>query len=352
MRIGLLAYSTNTGLGYQTYEFYKHMSPVKTLVVDLAMYNMMETHHDRYPDARLCRGIPSNNDMEWLTDDIDVVFVCETPLNYHLFTAARRKGVLSIQQYNYEFLDYFDNPSLPKPDILAAPTTWNTDKIKALNIARVMDWPVPIDRDNIPFREITECNTFVHIAGRPAAYDRNGTLDFIQAANDLGDSFNYILYIQPPKDNKSGAIYKQIDKALRRSQVPIAVVENIKNNAAMYETGDVVVLPRRYGGLCLPAREALSAGMPVIMPNISPNNSLLPGDWLSEAEKYMSFIAHTEIDVYRTKNLEQTMLMFADSKIMSSANFLADMIADKLSWDVLKPRYLEWMEDARKDKKN
>ena len=68
--------------------------------------------------------------MEWLTNDVAVVFVCETPLNYHLYHAAKQKGVATFQQYNYEFLDYFRNPDWHKPTVLAAPTLWNIDIVK------------------------------------------------------------------------------------------------------------------------------------------------------------------------------------------------------------------------------
>ena len=80
MRIGLLAYSTDTGLGNQTYEFYKHMKPAKTLLVDLSSLNGMETHHDRFPDAQIVQGIPDCNAMQWLVEGVDLIFVCETPL--------------------------------------------------------------------------------------------------------------------------------------------------------------------------------------------------------------------------------------------------------------------------------
>jgi hypothetical protein len=36
----------------------------------------------------------------------------------------------------------------------------------------------------------------------------------------------------------------------------------------------VILIPRRYGGLCLPAQEALSFGRALVMPDVSPN-----ADW-------------------------------------------------------------------------
>ena len=96
MKIGLLAYSTNTGLGIQTLNFYKHMQPTKTLLVDLHKFNGMKTHHERFQDGEvmLTRNMPDCQHMDWLTNDVDIVFICETPLNYCLMEKAKAKGVL------------------------------------------------------------------------------------------------------------------------------------------------------------------------------------------------------------------------------------------------------------------
>jgi hypothetical protein len=71
-----------------------------------------------------------------------------------------------------------------------------------------------------------------------------------------------------------------------------------KNREDMYSGFDFMVLPRRYAGLCLPMNEALLSGLPVFMTNISPNNKVLPSDWLVDASVVDQFKAKTLIDVY------------------------------------------------------
>ena len=39
MKLGLIARADNTGLGMQTWEFYRAMKPEKTLVVDISAMN-------------------------------------------------------------------------------------------------------------------------------------------------------------------------------------------------------------------------------------------------------------------------------------------------------------------------
>lgn len=334
MKIGLLAYSTNTGLGVQTLNFYKHMKPHKTLIADLSSMNHMETHHERFPDAIVCNGFPSCQYMDWLTEDVDLVFVCETPLNYCLYEKAKAKGVKTVMQYNYEFLDYFNQPDLPKPDVLAAPANWNKQRVIDGNFAPVIDLPVPTDTSAINYREISECRTIIHIAGRQAVNDRNGTMTFIKAALKCGNRFKYKIYVQ----SIDGETDRMICDA--QKQISIEVIYDAFY-AEMYQDGDLLVMPRKYGGLCLPVQEALAAGIPVIMPDIEPNNYLLPKQWLVKAERTRSFMTRTMIDIYETdpNMLAFKMCEFSDDEFMKWSNKEAEQIGKGLKWETLKTYY-------------
>ena len=46
--------------------------------------------------------------------------------------------------------------------------------------------------------------------------------------------------------------------------------------------------------------EALASAMPVIMPDISPNNQVLPHNWLVPAEVTDFFMARTKVDICTT----------------------------------------------------
>lgn len=351
MRVGLLAYSTDTGLGHQTLEFYHHMKPHKTLVCDLRRFNGMDTHHERYPDAQVVRGIPDCNAMDWLTDDVDAVFVAETPLNFCLFEKARQKGVVAIQQYNYEFLDFFRHPDWEAPGILAAPTSWNIDKVRALNKAPVVDWPVPVNRDQIPFRKIEQLRMFVHVVGRPAVHDRNGTIAFLNAALKIGNRFKYRIFVQNPIDARAIEYFEPVRRAIEDAQTKLDTLEVVfdtPNYRDIYAEGDVLVLPRKYGGLCLPMNEALSAGMPVIMTDVAPNGDRLPKEWLVKANHRGTFFAHVDIDYYEAdvNYLTFAMLQFAEGDTMKKANLMANEIAEGLSWEKLAPLYQSLIEQV------
>lgn len=344
MKIGLLAYSTDTGLGNQTFEFYYHMHPEKTLLIDLSQHNQMKTNHAKYPTAKVNMGYPTNDSIKWLVEGVDVIFVCETPLNYFLFEYAKSQGVLTIQQPNPEFLDYFRQPHLPKPDVLALPTPWMRDKIEALNLSsKIIQLPVPVNRELIPFREINRLETFIHIIGRPAVHDRNGTIAFLEAAKKLGDGYKYKIYMQVPTDKKAIEYHKPVAEAIEEAKkvVEIEVITDVPNYQNIYEEGDCLVLPRKYGGLCLPMQEALAAGMPVIMPSTSPNNDLLPSDWLVEANQVGSFFAHTDVDIYEINVDNLVDKMKSVALYMSVNNQIANSKAEEISWGSLKPIYTQ-----------
>lgn len=357
MRLGIIAYGSDTGLGNQTFELYRHMKPAKTLVINLANHNRMPVHLDRFPDAKVSDGLPNDDLLEWLTTDVDAIFVCETPLQFSLWEKCRQKGIVAIQQYNYEFLDYFVHKHWPKPTVLAAPTKWNIDAVRELaqelGIPKVVEWPVPVNRELIPFRTIEQCQTFVHIIGRPAVHDRNGTLTFLEAAAKIGRRAKYKIYVQPPQDAKAIEYYTPIHRRIEslKDILGIEVIRNVPNYADMYATGDVLVFPRRYGGLCLPVNEALSAGMPVIMTNISPNSDWLPPDWLVPARRIKDFYPRPRVDVYEADvdMLAYTMLRFVNSSAyMQQANKLADEIAESISWKTLKTKYDQLLREVCK----
>ena len=128
--------------------------------------------------------------------------------------------------------------------------------------------------------------------------------------------------------------------------------EEIENYQDIYNGADVLILPRRYGGNCLPMNEALSVGMPVVMPNISPNNEFLESMWLTQAKIINYFEPRTVIDIYETppKLLAEKIDELANMEPEQAwaHNQIANALAEKIDWIKMKDEYTQILEELCK----
>jgi len=131
MKIGIVARSDNTGLGNQTRELVKMLNPEKILLINSYFFNRNKQNLEWYKDydCITTEGFASNDEVSQFLDGLDVVISCEIFYNPNFIALAKRKKVKTILQYNYEFLDHLNNPSLPFPDVLLAPSLWNFDEV-------------------------------------------------------------------------------------------------------------------------------------------------------------------------------------------------------------------------------
>lgn len=329
MNLGLIVRRDWTGLGVQTKDYYDHLKPKKTLVIDLSPYNGNPQNLDWYPNEPVVLGFPTKKQIQRFLSGLDVVLTAETPYNYELYSIAKTMGVRVANVINWEFFDHLVYPHYPLPDILIMPSTWHLEKaqqfaeehnIKCVHIHH------PVDRNKIKFRKRTTSKMF-HIAGKPATQDRNGTWDFMRAVPDGRVA------------TQSEDLAKQIRMRYRHSNV----FTNIQDQNQLYSLGDVLVFPRKYGGNCLPLNEALSAGCPVIMPDVSPNNYLLPKEWLVPAKIVGSFTPREKIDIYQIDEqaLQKKINWFKTEANIEEESEKASKIADSISWETLKSKYLE-----------
>ena len=349
MRLGLWgARMDNSGLGMQTWEFYNHMKPAKTVVVDISQFEKTEDRRlkqypERYPEnARFITGFPNQFDIADFLKDLDVVFIAESSYNMDFYRMAREAGVKTAVQYNYEFFDWFGDSIWQVPDLFIAPSTWHYDEVQSFcdnkKIKHVY-LHCPVATEKISNRYIGSALTFVHVAGRPAANDRNGTYTFLNALQLAPDDLRGRVYTQD----------KELANEIKREFPSVDLKVNTRDYQDIYKKGSVLVLPRKYGGNCLPLNEALAAGMPVIMSKVSPQTDFLPDEWLVEAHKTdIDFAPRFKLDVYECdpaalmlkmrwfKSLDD-MRMLAQSKVASD-------LGHSISWDVMKPKYEEVFE--------
>jgi hypothetical protein len=103
-----------------------------------------------------------------------------------------------------------------------------------------------------------------------------------------------------------------------------------------------MVLPRRYAGLCLPMNEALISALPVFMTDISPNNKVLPNEWLFESKKIDQLQTRTMLDVYdgNAKMLGKLVDDYYDLDISNLKDKAFDIGNNNFSIQSLKEKYI------------
>lgn len=284
MRIALIARMDRTGLGYQTKALFDMLRPAKTLVIGSKPFNgneqNMEWFYTGDPDrfTAYTEGFPTTEAVSWLLTDVDIVITCEVPYHDALYAIARERGIKTVLQPNAELNPHFRHKELDLPDYFFLPSTWYEKETRQLGVTTVVcPPPIALEAD---FKEIEkEIGTVkvLHIAGKRALADRNGT-DIVKKA--LKD-------------------FPGVELTIREQSA-----EDFKEQKDMY-SGDfhIVLMPRRYGGLCLPMYEALSQGLPVLMSDIEPNRTVLPPEWLMRARNYREIMTKRLIKAYQTDTL-------------------------------------------------
>lgn len=307
MRLCIIARADLTGLGIQSRNWVRLLKPQKLVVINSTVFNKNEQHLEWYKGygGYVIDGFIKPHEINTILDNIDVLLTFEIPYNYELIRIARLRGVKTIIQNNWEFTDYLKTPQLPLPDLLVNHSYWHLDEQKNLWPDQTEYCATPVfveDFDSITMQNFEHKGKrrFLHIAGRKTYEDRNGTEDVLAAVKLIPQEIDFELVIKTQTTEVS-------------SDDPRITIDRTEpeDEKELYRGFDAVVMPRRYGGACLPMTEALAAGLPVIMTNIDPNDKVLPKEWLVEAKQKTSFMARTEITVYETNPQELAYRMTA-----------------------------------------
>lgn len=343
MKIGLIARSEDRGLGNLTWEWAQHMRPDRVLVV--VPNHKTPQRLDRYPDATVMKWDHHRDghlDREavcaWLAG-LDVVYSAETFYDWRVCTWARELGVRTVCHVMPEFFRHgqMSPIQIPAPDVWWTPTRWRLDTLPPAT--RVVPVPIATERFRANARNPDEPFRWLHVAGTRASGDRNGTRPF-----------------------RASMIFLRGKHTVRiRSQYPVGIPEvgprvRIRADRAeareyweLYDGFDAVVLPRRYGGLSLPALEAMAAGCAVLMSDVDPQSSEWP---VVPMEAEMGGIVNTPAGAITCANvaprtIAETMdRLAADPDELFLAQLRAGDFAEDHSWIRLESAIRAELEDA------
>lgn len=255
MTLGMLVRADHRGLATLTGIMARSLQPERVLLVDMGRHSPTACHPEEYPDRwgtvtydELLAG-----DFKWASflDGLDWVYTAEIPYDYALFVEARRRGVRTILHVMPELDPYVRNAELPRPDVLALPTGWMADRYTTAPVL-----PVP----STPFKP--KAGGLVVHPGSLAMRDRNGTRPVLNASRRVQWPVVVRSQVAP-------------DGPWFNATVEVADLEQGRD---LFDEAACVVVPRRYGGLSLVIQEAMSAGLPVLIPEADPYASVVPAE--------------------------------------------------------------------------
>jgi glycosyltransferase involved in cell wall biosynthesis len=220
---------------------------------------------------------------------------------------------------------------------LLAPSLWRFEEVEEKFSGRCMVKYLPPPTDSQIFKRNKEVNSIrtnklLHIGGKAAIYDRNGTNSVIDMLKHSNSDYELVIKSQTILNIESE------DKRIT------ALVGNEINREDMYSGYDAMILPRKYAGLCLPMNEALMSGLPVFMTDISPNNIILHGRWLSDASFVKDFMARIGIKLYEAdpKSLAKVVdKYFSQNNLSNDKQEAFDIGYNNFSSEKLKESYLD-----------
>lgn len=342
MRVGLIARSEDRGLGVQTWEFYRHLRPDATLLIDMGKLDGgFAAHPERFPDAQLVhfldeRLVEVDVVRDFLTA-VDVVYTAETCYDWRVPTWAAEARTGLVVHANPEFYHHPIDKSRPHPTAWWAPTSWRLGHLPAET--RVVEVPCSVDLFPSTVAAAPESHQearWLHVVGHKAAGDRNGTTLLLRALRKLRHRHVVTMTSQGESLPSTRALGPGVTVEYRTDQ-PVA------NRTDLYAGHHALVLPRRYGGLCLPALEAMSAGLMVVMSAASPNEAW-PGPRVAAVRAGQLHLHSGRMTLMATNipDLSRTMDLFAgDAEQLAAGQAEARAWAVAHSWDNLTQLYVD-----------
>jgi hypothetical protein len=285
--VGLVVRADQSGLGYQTKALYDLLKPSKVLLIDSKSFNNREQNYEWYKNPQISYGFPKDDEVREFLKDLDVAISCEIFYNDNFTDIAKEMGVKTILQPNPELNPYVYQPTLTKPDAFFLPSTWYRDEMSKICKSYLCSPPIDIKES---FQEITkEQGTLnvLHVAGRRAYMDRNGT-EIVRLLGNI-QGINITIHDQSASE--------------------------VKDPSEIYKGNyHVMLLPRRYGGLCLPLYESLAHALPVLMPAMPPNLDILPRNWLINVRTHLPYRTKSPVrgGVTRPMDIRNRLLEFRD----------------------------------------
>lgn len=270
MSLGIIARCDNRGIAYQSWEAVTALKPDKVLLVMMNDRAWPEdpgrfgSQNVTFVDSEMGHRALDEGKVRGFLDGLTSVFAVETLYDWALADWAREAGCRTVIQMNPEFYNHHHRLDLPAPDAWVWPTHWMRSH-DDLPYGDLLPVPAPPSVNTASDPECEELRV-LHVAGHRALGDRNGTDLFFESLALIGTRV-HVTVIGQDGQLPTGSLGRNVTITTNP--------KGVKDRWDLYRHQHVVVLPRRYGGLNLPAIEACSRGVIPMMPDV-PENGLWP----------------------------------------------------------------------------
>lgn len=343
MRVGLIARDEARGLGQMSCEIARHLDLASVLVVH-PNHDLPSVHHfSNATHVGWSKHGGHNFDdpaavRRWMLG-LDVILSLETFYDWAIVRWARDRGIRTVLWAMPEYLRL-----TRKDNVLAFPDAiWNSSSWRQNTMpegTQIVPVPVPIDRwplDTLDL-DVQSPPRWLHVAGARAAADRNGTRVVLEALRYLRREHHVTI-----RAHDESVFTPQVGPKVRLE----VHCTGLANYWDLYSGQDALILPRRYGGLSLPAIESMGAGLALVMPDVSPQRD----DWpiLPVAAPFLNHIVTGagEIPICAPDPVDLARLMdvCADHpEILVEQRRKSRAWAERHSWEKLGPSIMAELE--------
>lgn len=329
MRVGTICFATERGLGYLAKSFYDH-----GVVTDVAViaHGGIPTQWHWYPNSLHITKRPwLNEEFREMIASLDAMLFFETPFDWEIINECKRQGVLTALMTMYECTP----KKLPVvPDKFLCPSLLDMDYFPSEKSTFI---PVPVE---IPWEQRVRAESFVHNSGYIGLKGRNGTREVLEAIQYVQSPIKLTVRSQSPEIKRivKNAPWIEEDE---RVEVHFGTVPY----ESLLENSDVSLCPEKFNGLSLPIQEARASGCLVMTTNRFPMNTWLPKGSLIPVKSYRQqrvasrFLTFDEA-LIDPRAIASTIDAWYGEDITEYSQSGKEW-AEGMTWDILKPRYLE-----------
>ena len=349
MRLGIIGYANNSGLGVMTQDLIRIFKIENHLIIPGG---------EKGTNLELSTALNKIASTSWLPPEsllrdflltIDIIITIETTYHPGLFQICREMGVRSVflsmwewfEWSKYKDADVYIATSIMCCDYLLS--TLNVESKDVINdhIDKIKYLPWALDTAKFEYKERCgnrDITTFVHNAGFGGMNYRKGSIEVIEAFKRFdGCKIRLLLRTQKPIEQYPFYDYVKSDKRIH------VFSGELESNKELYDEGDIFLYLARYDGQALVVEEAMACGFPVFVTDARPMNEFSDDHrFMIRVSEYRKLKIHNhfiDMNITDVDDLVNRMKWSTYEELHDVSLDNRNCICDNYSWDMLKSRY-------------